>query len=50
MFLNILLNEQGKVDDDTKNDSLGISLSCGHYSYAEIIKKFNKIFGVSGTL
>ena len=27
-----------------------LTIHCGHYSYAEMIKKFDKIFGVTGTL
>ena len=50
MFLNIYEQERLNVSEDIKNENLGISVACGNYSYAEIIDKFDKIFGVSGTL
>ena len=50
MFLYIYEHERLNINEDIKNENLGIPVSCGKYSYAEIIDDFDKIFGVSGTL
>ena len=50
MFLNIYESERGNVNEDKKNENLGISISCGSFSYAEMVDSFSKIFGVTGTL
>ena len=42
--------ERGNVPVNNVENYMGISLHCGKYSYAEMIKGYNKIFGVTGTL
>lgn len=42
--------EKGTINEEAEKSIIGINLSCGKYSYAEMIPKFDKIFGVTGTL
>lgn len=50
MFLYMYFKDKGKVNEETLNENLGIILSCGSFSFAEMLDGFDKIFGVSGTL
>ncbi len=42
--------ERQKVDVEQLNKCIGINLECGHLSYAEIPRNYQKKFGVTGTL
>ena len=50
MFLYMHEHGLGNVNEETLKENLGITLSCGSFSYAEMVDGFDKIFGVSGTL
>ena len=50
MFSYLHEHKKGNVDEEFVKKHMGISVSCGNFSYAEMIHKFDKIFGVSGTL
>ncbi len=50
MFLYMHEREKGNINEEAEKSIIGINLSCGKYSYAEMIAKFDKIFGVTGTL
>ncbi|RNA15556.1 helicase carboxy-terminal domain [Brachionus plicatilis] len=43
-------HERGNISSDSLNDYLGLGIQCGKFSFSEIPKQFDFIFGVSGTL
>lgn len=42
--------EKGNVTAEIANKQKTIQINCGNYSFAEMVSKFDKIFGVTGTL
>ena len=50
MFLYMHEYDRGNVGYDIMNKNLGISISCGNFSYAEMVDNYSIIFGVTGTL
>ncbi len=42
--------ERTRVADVVLDNHLGLMIHCGHFSYAEIPKRYNLILGVTGTL
>lgn len=50
MFLYMCEREKGLISESSEKSIMGINISCGKYSYAEMIGNFDKIFGVTGTL
>ena len=43
-------NERGRISNSSLQQYKAIRIKCGCFSYAEMPKKFHKIFGVTGTL
>ncbi len=43
-------NERGGIKPEILKQNIGINLTCGYFSYAEIPKKYLKRIGVTGTL
>jgi hypothetical protein len=50
MFAYLNEEEQGSIDAADTNQVLGLSISCGAFSYAKIPERFDCILGVTGTL
>ncbi|GAM16943.1 hypothetical protein SAMD00019534_001180 [Acytostelium subglobosum LB1] len=50
MFAYLAENEKNVITDKTIENTIGMSVVCGHFSYAKIPGKFAKILGVTGTL
>ena len=51
MFLYMHEYERGHIkNEETLNKNIGLTISCGSFSYAKMIERFENIFGVSGTL
>ena len=50
LYAYFLEHEYGKISKESLNKQIGLNISLGSYSYAEIPKTFNAILGVSGTL
>lgn len=42
--------ERGNVNPSDAETKKAISITSGKYSYAEIVDRYDKLFGVSGTL
>ncbi|KAK3255454.1 hypothetical protein CYMTET_35366 [Cymbomonas tetramitiformis] len=50
MWSYLVEHGRGRVNDTTLQQSLGLRVSCGQLSYAEIPKRYDTILGVTGTL
>ena len=42
--------EKGSITNEQLELNIGLRVSCGNFSYAEIPKKFSAILGISGTV
>ena len=43
-------HEAGNITEESLTAELGLSIHCGHFSYAELPSKYSQILGVTGTL
>jgi hypothetical protein len=43
-------HEKKNISKNSKDNAIYLRIKCGDYSYAEIVKDFSYIMGVTGTL